>query len=83
MTTQNVTSSDDRPNAEVVNGRAKLIFHRLFNRRIRHNSRLIAELRRIVKGWKRDHPERPYVALWPGTLGPASFWTICLSMLES
>jgi len=55
---------EERPNAEAVNDRVKLLFHRLIARRLKEDPSLIDEARKDLDRQRARFGERTYIAEW-------------------
>jgi len=59
---------DHRPNAEAVNDRVKLLFHRLIARRLKEDPGLIEDARRELDRARQRFGQRDYIAEWEALL---------------
>jgi hypothetical protein len=53
-----------RPNAEAINDRVKLLFHRLIARRLKEDPSLIDEARKDLERQRNRFGERTYITEW-------------------
>jgi hypothetical protein len=56
------------PNAERINDRAKLLYHRLVVRYLRHDPALIERTKGVVDAWSSAGIDRDYVGAWRALL---------------